>query len=24
VQDKQWKVIWPKQFVAPGVKLIAT
>ena len=23
VQDKQWKVVWPKQFVAPGVKLIA-
>lgn len=24
VQDKQWKVVWPKQFAAPGVKLIAT
>jgi branched-chain amino acid transport system substrate-binding protein len=24
VQDKQWKVVWPKQLVAPGVKLIAT
>jgi branched-chain amino acid transport system substrate-binding protein len=24
VQDKQWKVVWPKQFVAPGVRLIAT
>ena len=24
VQDKQWKVVWPKLFAAPGVKLIAT
>ena len=24
VQNKQWKVVWPKQFAAPGVKLIAT
>ena len=24
VQDKQWKVVWPTQFAAPGVKLIAT
>ena len=24
VQDKQWKVVWPKQVAAPGVKLIAT
>jgi len=22
VQNKQWKVVWPKQFAAPGVKLI--
>lgn len=22
VQNKQWKVVWPKEFTAPGVKLI--
>ena len=22
VQNKEWKVVWPKQFAAPGVKLI--
>ncbi len=22
VQDKEWKVVWPKEFAAPGVKLI--
>ena len=22
VQNKQWKVVWPKEFAAPGVKLI--
>jgi branched-chain amino acid transport system substrate-binding protein len=24
VQNKEWKVVWPKEFVAPGVKLIAS
>lgn len=24
VQNKEWKVVWPKQFAAPGVKLIAS
>jgi len=24
VQNRQWKVVWPKEFAAPGVKLIAT
>ena len=24
VQNKEWKVVWPKQFAAPGVKLIPT
>jgi branched-chain amino acid transport system substrate-binding protein len=24
VQNKQWKVVWPKEFAAPGVKLIAS
>jgi branched-chain amino acid transport system substrate-binding protein len=23
VQNKEWKVVWPKEFAAPGVKLIA-
>ena len=24
VQNKEWKVVWPKEFAAPGVKLIAS
>ena len=24
VQNKEWKVVWPKQFAAPGIKLIPT
>lgn len=24
VQNKEWKVVWPKQFAAPGVKLMAS
>jgi branched-chain amino acid transport system substrate-binding protein len=24
VQDKEWKVVWPTKFAAPGVKLIAS
>jgi branched-chain amino acid transport system substrate-binding protein len=24
VQSKEWKVVWPKEFAAPGVNLIAS
>ena len=24
VQNKEWKVVWPKEFAAPGVKLLAS
>ena len=24
VQNKEWKVVWPKEFAAPGVKLIGS
>ena len=24
VQNKEWKVVWPTEFAAPGVKLIAS
>jgi branched-chain amino acid transport system substrate-binding protein len=24
VQNKEWKVVWPKEFAAPGIKLIAS
>ena len=24
VQNKEWKVVWPKEFAAPGVKMIAS
>ena len=22
VQNKEWKVVWPREFAAPGVKLL--